>query len=85
MSDALPPCPECSGVYTYKDGALLVCPECAHEWNPDMPAAGERIYKDANGNVLVEGDMVTLIKDLKVQRHIQSRQGRNQSPHQSLD
>ena len=66
MTDTLPPCPECSGVYTYEDGALLVCPECAHEWNPDMPAVGERVYKDANGNVLAEGDMVTLIKDLKV-------------------
>ena len=65
-TNALPPCPECSGVYTYEDGALLVCPECAHEWNPNMPVPGERIYKDANGNVLMEGDMVTIIKDLKV-------------------
>jgi len=69
MSDqmpSLPPCPECSGIYTYKDGALLVCPECAHEWNPDIPNPEERIYKDANGNILVEGDIVTIIKDLKV-------------------
>ena len=66
MSDKLPPCPECSGVYTYEDGALLVCPECAHEGNPDMPVPGARIYKDANGNVLSEGDVVTIIKDLKV-------------------
>ena len=66
LSLTLPSCPECSGIYTYQDGALLVCPECAHEWNPDMPSPDERIYKDVNGNVLIEGDMVTIIKDLKV-------------------
>jgi protein PhnA len=65
MSDN-PPCPACACTYTYEDGALLVCPECAHEWNPNMPNPGERIYKDANGNVLQDGDIVTLIKDLKV-------------------
>lgn len=61
-----PPCPQCECAYTYEDGALMVCPECAHEWNPELPAVGERVYKDANGNVLNEGDMVTIIKDLKV-------------------
>ncbi|WP_427451271.1 zinc ribbon domain-containing protein YjdM [Litorimonas sp. WD9-15] len=61
-----PPCPECDCAYTYEDGALLVCPECAHEWNPELPAPGARVYKDANGNVLQDGDMVTIIKDLKV-------------------
>ena len=66
MSDALPPCPECSGVYTYEDGALLVCPECAHEWSADPEFSTERIYKDVNGNVLAEGDYVTIIKDLTV-------------------
>lgn len=65
MSD-LPPCPSCNGVYTYEDGALLVCPECAHEWSANPAFSTERIYKDANGNILVEGDMVTIIKDLKV-------------------
>lgn len=68
---ALPPCPECASPYSYADGALLICPECAHEWNPDMlpqnsKEAAERVYKDANGNTLQEGDWVTLIKDLKV-------------------
>ena len=62
----LAPCPKCDCVYVYEDGVLLVCPECAHEWNPEMPAHDERVYKDVNGNVLVEGDMVTIIKDLKV-------------------
>ncbi len=65
MSD-LPPCPSCSGVYTYEDGALMVCPECAHEWSVNPEFSKERIYKDANGNILNEGDMVTIIKDLKV-------------------
>ncbi len=47
---------------------MLVCPECAHEWSPGAvaAAAGPRIYKDAHGNVLEDGDTVTLIKDLKL-------------------
>jgi len=62
----LPSCPSCSGVYTYEDGALMVCPECAHEWSVNPEFSTERVYKDANGNILVEGDWVTIIKDLKV-------------------
>ena len=54
------PCPKCDCAYVYEDGALLVCPECAHEWNPDMAASDERVYKDVNGNVLVEGDICLL-------------------------
>ena len=68
MSD-LPKCPECGSEYTYEDGALLICPECAHEWRRDVDAAGdddERVIHDANGNVLNDGDSVTVIKDLKV-------------------
>jgi len=69
MSDTnspLPPCPQCSCEYTYEDGALLVCPECAHEWSNNPEFTNERVYKDANGNLLAEGDWVTIIKDLKV-------------------
>ena len=67
MSDTLPNCPKCNSEYTYEDGSLLVCPECAHEWSKDATAeSDELIVKDANGNVLKEGDMVTVIKDLKV-------------------
>ena len=64
----LPPCPQCASAYTYQDGELLICPECAHEWNPEEDAAAEseRAIKDANGNVLQDGDSVTVIKDLKV-------------------
>ncbi|KJS05013.1 MAG: alkylphosphonate utilization protein [Gammaproteobacteria bacterium BRH_c0] len=65
----LPPCPLCASPFTYQDGALLMCPECAHEWAPGEAAEGgdaEKVYKDANGNVLVDGDSVTVIKDLKV-------------------
>ena len=66
MSD-LPNCPECNSEYTYEDRNLYVCPECGHEWDkntvePDL----ENIAKDSNGNVLNDGDTVTLIKDLKV-------------------
>jgi protein PhnA len=65
----LPSCPKCSSAYTYEDGSLLICPECAHEWSPNAEAdAGleQRIVKDANGNILQDGDTVTVIKDLKV-------------------
>ena len=64
----LPNCPKCNSEYVYEDGALLVCPECAYEWNPDEQAEGEEgvVAIDANGNNLADGDTVTLIKDLKV-------------------
>ncbi|MEK3900261.1 MULTISPECIES: zinc ribbon domain-containing protein YjdM [unclassified Paenibacillus] len=65
----LPNCPKCGSVYTYEDGALLVCPECAHEWSLDAAGASgedEKVVKDANGNVLADGDTVTVVKDLKV-------------------
>ncbi|MER8041473.1 zinc ribbon domain-containing protein YjdM [Streptomyces sp. NPDC094032] len=72
MNETLPPCPECSGAYTYEMGALLVCPECGHEWTPAAgdatagDAGGERVVKDAVGNVLADGDTVTVVKTLKV-------------------
>ncbi|MFH9352816.1 zinc ribbon domain-containing protein YjdM [Kitasatospora sp. NPDC017646] len=71
MSDNLPPCPQCSSEYTYEMNALMVCPECGHEWVPAegsvaSAGAGERVIKDAVGNVLNDGDTVTVIKALKV-------------------
>ncbi|MCC6075469.1 zinc ribbon domain-containing protein YjdM [Pseudomonas sp. GCM10022188] len=66
---SLPPCPKCASEYTYEDGALLVCPECAHEWSADAaeaPVEGEKVIRDSVGNVLADGDTVTVIKDLKV-------------------
>lgn len=68
MSD-LPNCPKCGSQYTYEDGNMYVCPECAHEWTQggaDEADTGARVVKDANGNVLQDGDTVTVIKDLKV-------------------
>lgn len=68
MSD-LPKCPACSSEYTYEDGNMFVCPECANEWSKDGEVGGdsdEPVIKDSNGNVLVDGDTVTVIKDLKV-------------------
>lgn len=64
----LPNCPKCNSEYTYEDGSLLVCPECAHEWTLTLETENEdkKIIKDANGNVLHDGDSVTVIKDLKV-------------------
>lgn len=66
---SLPACPKCGSEYTYEDGAMFVCPECAHEW-PQVAAAadseGERVIKDSNGTVLQDGDTVTVIKDLKL-------------------
>lgn len=65
----LPNCPQCNSAYTYEDGALLVCPECAHEWSSQTENEGDgeqKIVKDANGNILTDGDTVSVIKDLKV-------------------
>jgi protein PhnA len=63
----LPNCPKCNSEYTYEDGSLLICPECGHEWSLEAVAVEEeRVIKDANGNVLSDGDSVTVIKDLKV-------------------
>lgn len=64
----IPPCPKCNCEYSYEDGALYICPECAHEWTQEELAAEEasKQIKDANGNVLADGDTVSVIKDLKV-------------------
>ena len=65
---SLPACPQCQSVYTYEDGTMYVCPECAHEW-PQQAAVVEeqqRVIRDANGTLLQDGDSVTVIKDLKV-------------------
>ena len=65
--DKLPNCPKCGSEYTYEDGTLLVCPECGYEWNPQAESQEEGlVVKDANGNILQDGDTVTVIKDLKV-------------------
>ncbi len=66
-----PACPKCGSTYAYPDGGLMICPECAHEWSPGATAVGDdedgpRVVKDAVGNVLADGDSVTVIKDLKI-------------------
>ncbi|MDP5225719.1 MULTISPECIES: zinc ribbon domain-containing protein YjdM [Arthrobacter] len=70
MSETLPPCPECSSAYTYEMGALLVCPECGHEWEaaaePDGVSADDGVIRDAVGNILADGDSVTIVKTMKV-------------------
>jgi protein PhnA len=63
------PCPECKSELAYDDGTLYVCPECGHEWayeSESTDSNNEPIIKDANGNVLANGDTVTVLKDLKV-------------------
>ncbi|WP_339516335.1 zinc ribbon domain-containing protein YjdM [Pseudomonas sp. RL_15y_Pfl2_60] len=66
---SLPPCPKCNSEYTYEDGTLLICPECAHEWPAnaeDNTADDTKLIKDSVGNPLQDGDTITVIKDLKV-------------------
>ncbi|MBU5636597.1 alkylphosphonate utilization protein [Geomonas sp. Red69] len=64
----LPECPSCSSAYTYEDGALYICPECGNEWSQaeTHSADTESVVRDAFGNVLQDGDSVTVIKDLKI-------------------
>ncbi len=66
MTDTLPPCPDCSSTYTYQVDALLMCPECGHEWSASASSEGNAKIRDSVGNVLNDGDTVTVIKDLKV-------------------
>ncbi|MDH6281606.1 protein PhnA [Prescottella agglutinans] len=67
VDESLPPCPNCSCEYTYEMGALLVCPECAHEWAPaDGTDSDDGVIRDSVGNVLADGDTVTVVKTLKV-------------------
>ena len=66
---SLPNCPKCNSEYTYEDGNLLVCPECAYEWSLESATDSTesvKVVKDANGNILNDGDSITVIKDLKV-------------------
>ena len=66
----LPPCPKCNSAFTYEDGAQLACPECGHEWSASAAAGpveeGAKVYRDSAGNILQDGDTVTVIKDLKL-------------------
>ena len=64
----LPPCPQCASTYTYEDGIQYVCPECGHEWSPGQAEAADeaKVVRDAVGNLLQDGDTVTVIKDLKL-------------------
>jgi len=69
MNESMPRCPQCQSEYTYADGEQYICPECAHEWPivaTDAAEEGAKLVKDSVGNVLQDGDTVTVIKDLKV-------------------
>ena len=67
MSESFPPCPQCKSPYAYENGALLTCPECGHEWNPNEVAEPTGLQvKDTNGNLLADGDSVVILKNLPV-------------------
>ena len=69
MTDQIPPCPECTMENTYPDGINFICPNCGHEWPMEAAEGADddaTVIKDANGNILSDGDAVVLIKDLKV-------------------
>ena len=65
---SLPKCPKCSSEFTYEDGNMYVCPECAHEWSKEAAenTNDQHVVHDAHGNILQDGDTVTVIKDLKI-------------------
>lgn len=66
MSNPLPPCPECASTYTFQLDALLTCPECGHEWSTGSENHENTDVRDSVGNILLDGDTVTVIKDLKL-------------------
>jgi len=65
---SIPSCPKCNSEFVYQDQSLLICPECAHEWDPLENLDEEELFtvKDSNGTLLNEGDKITMIKDLKI-------------------
>ena len=68
-NNSIPACPVCGMENTYPDGGNFICPDCSHEWSTNTPSIEVEekiIHKDAHGNILSDGDTVTLIKDLKV-------------------
>lgn len=65
MSD-VQPCPQCNSPYAYPMDSLLVCPECGNEWNPEEAEETGLVVKDANGNLLADGDTVVVVKNLPV-------------------
>lgn len=92
---SLPVCPKCESEYTYEDGNLYVCPMCHYEWNDQT--VDENQVVDVNGNVLVDGDSVSVIKDLKVKgsgsalkqnttiKNIRLRAGEDENVHCKVD
>ena len=70
LDSLAPACPQCTLTHTYPDGAQFVCADCGYEWAQDTADQAEDntepVVKDANGQVLANGDAVVLIKDLKV-------------------
>ena len=68
LMSVLPPCPNCRSEFTYTDGNLFICPDCAHEWTSTTGTAvpEAKVYRDSAGNILQNGDTVTVIKDLKL-------------------
>ena len=79
MTESLTLCPECSSEHAYELGALLVCPMCGHEWSPaddaSDDAAAATVVKDAVGNVLADGDTVTLVTSVKVKGSLSIKAG----------
>jgi len=72
-----PPCPKCKSPYTYDSGMFLTCPECGHEWSAEEEKVEEKtddvlVVKDANGNILQDGDSVVIVKDLPVKGYSKS-------------
>ncbi len=66
--EQLPSCPKCACEYTYEDGQMLICPECAYEWPKvaTLEANNTSVIKDAHGTILADGDSIVVIKDLKL-------------------
>jgi protein PhnA len=65
----MPNCVKCGSTFTYHDGTTYVCPDCFHEWTEEAVVPGENhevVVKDAYGNILRDGDSVSIIQDIKV-------------------
>lgn len=61
-----PACPECTLDDVLSHSDHWECATCGHEWPKEEAPEAARVVKDAHGNVLADGDLITVIKDLKL-------------------
>jgi protein PhnA len=76
---SIPACPMCSMADILDRTTLWECVTCGHEWAQEAKPEAARVVKDAHGNILANGDIVSLIKDLPLKGSSQVLKGGTKS------